>query len=188
LGLHRLTSSTAGDLAVIRTSVWVLTVFLLAPLSARSQQPETPVAASAAENQSLISALVLYIPNRVFDLLDIFRVRARVGPGLAIAARATETMNVGVGSYASFFAGIPGPRQAVEFPTPLGLETFSGIELKPSGALVRRGGYEPKYGAGEVGVSLHLLLVGIDLGIDLLEVADFAGGLVLMNPQRDDLH
>jgi hypothetical protein len=173
---------------VIRTAVLLSIAFLLAPLSARSQQSDVPIVASAAESRSVVSALVLYIPNRVFDLLDIVRVRARVGPGMAISARATETVNTGMGWYATFFAGLPGPRQAVEFPAPLGLETFAGIDLQPSGALVRHGGYEPRYGAGEVGVSLHLLLAGVDLGIDLLEVADFAAGLVLLNPRRDDLH
>ena len=37
--------------------------------------------------------LLYYLPNRILDLTDILRLRARVGPGLAVSARATENVS-----------------------------------------------------------------------------------------------
>ncbi len=35
-----------------------------------------------------IKSIVLYIPNRVFDILDIIRLRLRVGPGISAGVHA----------------------------------------------------------------------------------------------------
>lgn len=40
----------------------------------------------------------------------------------------------------------------------------------------------------EVGVTAHVLFVGVDMGVDLIEVADFLAGLVGIDIQGDDTH
>lgn len=158
----------------------------LCPIGARAdEERDDQIIKNAREDRGIAEVLLFYIPNRVFDVLDILRVRARVGPGLAVRARATEGVDVGVGSYASLYAGLPGPRSAVEVPLPIGAETYSGIELGPGDAEVS-GGYSPDYSPTEVGVSVHALLVGIDLGVDPIEALDLVAGLLLIDLRGDD--
>lgn len=76
----------------------------------------------------VVHTIVFYIPNRVFDLVDVVRVRARVGPGVAGGVRATEAADLYFGSYTSVYAGLPGPRMGREIPLPAGLESKSGVE------------------------------------------------------------
>jgi hypothetical protein len=140
---------------------------------------------NARADRSVGQVLVFYVPNRVFDLLDILRLRVRVGPGIAARVRATEGLDVGLGSYSSLFVGIPGPRQHVELPLPLGLESYTGIEVGPGDAELE-GGASPNYASTEFGASLHALVTGFDLGVDPLEVVDLAAGLVLLDFRADD--
>src|SRR5262245_60200219 len=60
---------------------------------------------SSADN-TVLEDIVFYLPNRILDLLDIFRVRARVGPGLAAQVRVTEPLSLHAGTYASVYAGL----------------------------------------------------------------------------------
>lgn len=55
--------------------------------------------APADEGHSILHKVALYIPNRVLDLLDIIRLRVRVGPGIAADARVTKLVAVDVGVY-----------------------------------------------------------------------------------------
>jgi len=45
-----------------------------------------------AEGGPLMS-IICYIPNRVFDILDIVRLRLRVGPGISVGVRATKPVS-----------------------------------------------------------------------------------------------
>ncbi len=56
------------------------------------------------------NAILWYVPNRVLDLLDIFRLRIRVGPGLAANFRITDYGAFYIGNYNSVYVGLPGPR------------------------------------------------------------------------------
>jgi len=137
------------------------------------------------EDRSVGEVLLFYLPNRIFDVLDLVRLRARVGPGVAVRARATEGVDVGIGSYASVFAGLPGPRSQVEIPFPVGFETYSGIELGPGDAEVS-GGYSPDYSVTEFGASVQAVLVGVDVGLDPFEVLDLVTGFFLVDLRGDD--
>ena len=46
----------------------------------------------ARAEAGVIRAIVFYIPDRVFDLMDIFRVRVRVGPGISAGVRARRLL------------------------------------------------------------------------------------------------
>ena len=49
-----------------------------------------------------------------------------------------------------------------------------------------RGEYAPNYGRAEVGFGFQLTLAGAEIGIAPLELLDFAAGLLLLDPRKDD--
>lgn len=163
----------------------------LLPLSTLADPPATPPASPTAdatveEEHSWGHVLLWYLPNRVLDLLDVFRARVRVGPGFAVGARVTEPVSVYLGSYASVYAGLPGPRRGGAFVSPVGIETKSGIGLSLADISVE-GGVGPDYSSTEVGVSLHALLVGVDIGFDPIELLDFVTNIIGIDLRDDDI-
>lgn len=142
--------------------------------------------ATADTGNSLGHKLLLYVPNRVLDALDIVRLRARVGPGLAVGVRATKVASAYIGSYAAIYAGLPGPRLRPTVKLPVGLESYSGVDVSLAEATVS-GGIGPDYSFTEFGLSVHLLLLGLDVGLDPWEVVDLVTGLVLIDLRGDDL-
>jgi hypothetical protein len=125
-----------------------------------------------------------YIPNRIFDVLDIVRARLRLGPGLAFGARATELADIYLGTYGTVWAGLPGPRESRTINWPFGLESKTGAELSIADASVEGG---VNYGFLEVGLGGQLLIIGADVGVDVWEALDFVTGLVCIDLVEDDL-
>jgi hypothetical protein len=82
----------------------------------------TPVRAEDEEKEphSAGHKVLMYIPNRIFDLLDIVRARLRLGPGLAVGVRLTEPLSAYLGAYGSLYGGLPGPRLEPKLPMPFG--------------------------------------------------------------------
>jgi hypothetical protein len=126
--------------------------------------------------------VLLYIPNRIFDLLDIVRARVRVGPGFGISLRATQWAQYTGGTYSSLFLGIPGPRRQRIINWPAGVEKIEHAQGEP-----RPRDDAPRYGIGEIGLGLHVAIVGADVGVDPWEIVDFLAGLITMDPVEDDL-
>jgi len=137
------------------------------------------------ESHGVLWHLAFYIPNRIFDVFDIVRARVRLGPGIAVDVRATEAADVFLGTYASIWVGIHGPRGEPSIPWPFGLETLTGAEISVAEASVS-GGAGPHYGAVEFGAGFQLLLFGVDIGVDPLEVLDLVTGLVFIDLTGDD--
>jgi hypothetical protein len=163
---------------------------LLVPALSYAEPTDAPprdaeIIKTARADRSVPAVILFYLPNRFFDVLDILRVRVRVGPGIAVRARATEGIDVGIGSYSALFVGLPGPRQRVKLPLPLGFESYTGIELGPGDAQLDSGA-SPAYASTEIGVSLHAAVAGFDLGIDPFEIVDWLAGLVLIDFRADD--
>jgi hypothetical protein len=142
--------------------------------------------ASSDDGDGFVHGLLLYIPNRIFDILDIVRARVRVGPGFGLDVRATELADLYLGAYTSVFVGIPGPRLHPEINWPFGLETNVGAEASVADASTEDSG-GPTYGHAEFGVGLHVLLVGVDIGVDPWELVDFATGILTIDLVGDDL-
>ncbi len=138
------------------------------------------------ETHSIFHKILLYIPNRILDVFDIFRVRLRAGPGVAVGVRATKLAQVYVGSYASLYAGLPGPRLRPFPKLPVGVETNSGATVSVVDATVT-GGLGPDYSSTEFGFGAQLALVGFDIGFDPYELLDFAAGLLIFDLRDDDL-
>ena len=138
------------------------------------------------EGPGVLHTVLLYIPNRVFDILDIVRARVRVGPGFALDLRATEFADFFLGAYTSIFVGIPGPRTEPEINWPFGIESRAGAEVSIIDASTGVG-TAPDYGYLECGLGFQVLIIGIDIGVDPWELVDFALGIVTLDPEGDDL-
>jgi len=162
---------------------------LVLALSGALSGAETPPqeAEPAVTRHSTAHKILLYLPNRVFDVLDVVRARLRVGPGFAVGARVTKLTDVFLGSYASVFAGLPGPRPKPGIPWPVGVESRSGLAASVADATVTGDVADPAYSNAEVGMGFQLLLVGAEVGVDPLEIADFALGLMFVDLSGDDL-
>jgi hypothetical protein len=129
--------------------------------------------------------ILMYVPNRLLDALDMVRARVRLGPGFAVGARATEYADVFVGTYASVYIGLPGPRGR-KFPRlPAGLESKTGAEISVVDATIE-GGMSPDYGMTEFGFGFQAFLFGVDVGVDPFEILDFVVGFLTFDPMDDD--
>jgi hypothetical protein len=150
----------------------------------------SPAAAEDPPSASSFSRVALrtigYAPSRVLDFFDFVRVRGRVGPGTAISVRATESADLFAGTYFSAYAGLPGPRGRVLPNLPVGLELSSGVEVGSADA-ASGAGFGPRYGATEFGVGIHFLVAGIDVGLDPIELVDWAVGFLGVDLRQDDI-
>lgn len=129
--------------------------------------------------------LLYYVPNRLVDLVDIFRARLRIGPGLAVGLRVTDYGAFYIGDYNGMYLGLPGPRVPRHHRWPVGVEELRGIVIGGVDATDNTL-WGPEYAPTEVTAGAHLLLVGADVGIDPLEFADFLSGLVFCDLVGDD--
>lgn len=129
--------------------------------------------------------VIMYIPNRIFDFLDILRVRVRIGPGFSIGARATELADIFAGSHATIFAGLRGTRCKPEIPWPIGLEKNEGFEISIAD-VTDEGKNVPCVDPIEVSVQAQALILGVYVGVELFEILDFATGILFLDLQADD--
>jgi hypothetical protein len=137
------------------------------------------------EGGGLLYGVLLYLPNRLFDILDIVRARVRLGPGIGVGARATELADVFVGSYLSVYVGIPGPRGKTTIPWPAGLESRTGVEVSLADATID-GPIGPDYGLAEFGVDGQFAIVGVAVGVDPFELVDALVGFLTFDLMDDD--
>jgi len=157
-----------------------LSLLALPQITAAQEEAAAPTPAPAV-SKSLGHKLVFYLPNRAFDVFDFVRARLRVGPGLAVGARATRALEVGAGAHASVWGGIRGPRGEPRIPWPIGADARAGVKV---GVGPDAGG--AYYGATEVGFGFQAVIIGLTFGVDPLEVVDLLGGFVLWDPIGDD--
>ena len=129
-----------------------------------------------------VKTIVCYVPNRVFDLMDILRLRVRVGPGISAGVRATRPLSAYLGLHSTFFIGLPGPRETKRIPWPLGLDLRAGAQASIADASSGTPYYDPL----EVGFEVQPLLVGVNVGIGVFEIFDFFTGLICIDLQGDD--
>ncbi|MBL8897657.1 MAG: hypothetical protein JNM84_08515 [Planctomycetes bacterium] len=153
----------------------------------RTQEPQEPqdeeVKEKPKEGRGLLTGVLLYLPNRIFDVFDLARVRLRFGPGLSAGLRATRVLNLAIGAHETLFLGLPGPRGEAGIPWPLGIENFSGAEVSVVNG-TRAGNVF--YGLAEIGGGGQLLLLGGEFGVEPWELVDLVVGLVTLDPVGDD--
>lgn len=152
--------------------------------SPQTEEVSEPLPEKKKEHSWGVAAL-LYLPNRILDVFDMFRIRARVGPGVAVGARVTKYVQAYVGTYASVYAGLPGPRLEPFPHSPIGFETYNGIALSVLDATAD-GGFGPEYSVSEIGAGVQLAILGVDVGFDPVELVDFFAGLFGADIREDD--
>lgn len=154
-----------------------------------AQTPAATVAPAAppTARHGFGHTLLLYLPNRVFDVFDIVRARVRLGPGIAIGFRVTKLTDLFLGSYASVYLGLPGPRQEPQLPRLAGLESRSGLAASVADATVTSYASDPYYAVTEIGAGVQAILVGAEAGVDPAEVFDLVFGVLTIDFRGDDL-
>ncbi len=147
-------------------------------------EPKEEVKENRGESSTL-STVLLYLPNRVFDLLDIFRLRVRVGPGIAAGFQITKPVRLRLGAHSSVWVGLPGARQRRSFPWPAGFQANAraAASVFSVSSDISTG---PDHSYSEVSVEAHAAMVGLDVGIDPVEIVDFFAGIFLVEVREDD--
>ncbi len=130
--------------------------------------------------------LLFYIPNRFLDLIDVFRARLRVGPGLSGSFSFTQRGAFFGGKYNTVYVGLPGPRAPKKFVSPIGREKQKGIIMMGVNATDDTK-CPPRHGPAEIQIGAQALIVGVDVGFDIWELGDFFTGLVFIDLRKDDL-
>jgi hypothetical protein len=132
----------------------------------------------------LVISAIRYVPNRVLDALDVVRLRVRVGPGEAFTLRAGSGLEFFRGDYRTLFAGLPGPRRGKLPRLPLGVEARSAAEAGlPDEELLWT---DPGYGRAELALGFQAGVLGLEFGVDPLQILDLGFGLISLDPLDDD--
>jgi hypothetical protein len=159
----------------------------LSGIAAAEEPAAQPAPAEEKAPKSFGHRLLFWIPNRVFDVLDLVRLRVRVGPGVSVGVRATELVDVNVGAHATLFVGLHGPRSEPQIPWPVGLETFAAIEMSAADVATDESKHGPQYGPLETGLGFQAGIIGLDLGVEPYDALDLLAGIFLFDPKGDDL-
>ena len=69
-------------------------IFVVPPGFAQEDARKTDAGQTEVKSSGGKHPILCYLPNRIFDMLDIVRLRLRVGPGISIGARVTKLTNV----------------------------------------------------------------------------------------------
>ena len=174
---------TKETLKMVRTSskeVVMKTTFVVISLSAMLMC--NCISARGTESSALdgledgTKAALLYLPNRLLDLVDIFRANIGVGRGWGLNLRATRFLTGAASEYDTIRFGMRGremPRyEEYVDECCLGL---MGLEL---------GHFDRS--SFEVGATAHLGYIGAEAGFDLDETVDFLLGFACIDYREDD--
>ena len=184
---------TYGDNVFKQAAMCILAavLFFVAPADAETARPapseQKGVLPPLARGiMGIVEPLVFYIPNRVFDLLDILRLRVRAGPGLSAGARATELVDVFAGSHATVYAGLRGSRgKKGGIPWPFGIENHGGVEVSVID-ITNHGPFAPVVDPLELGFEAQAGIVGMYFALEPYEMLDFVTGFIFLDIRGDD--
>ncbi len=132
-----------------------------------------------AEEPSITYQILTWIPNRVLDLLDVFRFDVGAGPAVGASVSITRSFQAG---YRDFF---PGSVRVGNFG-----RTYPWMyEDSPEHGLTPwyKQSSDRNLCPYQLSLGVDVLLVGAHLGFCPTGFFDFLGGLVLLDPQFDDL-
>lgn len=167
--------------------------FLLCALVIRSQaaaqrdiDQREPLEPPASLPPSWGTRLAWYVPNRLLDLADIFRLRLKFGWGLSGSARATDNAAFFAGKHSVAYIGLPGARSTGGLRSPLGYENQHGLVVAGVDASDDVA-HPPWYEFTECGLGLHVGPLGIEGGVTPTEIADFLTGIFFLDISKDDI-
>jgi hypothetical protein len=125
------------------------------------------------------SHVLLWLPNRVLDLVDVFRVDVGVGPAVGGVVRVTEYAQVG------YRQMLPASLRVGDFgrQLPVIVETSNEIGISPLFIQSK----DRKLCPGEVGLGVDIALVGAYGGVCLDEAVDFLAGIFFIDLKDDDM-
>jgi hypothetical protein len=133
------------------------------------------------EGRSAVGTALLYIPNRIFDLVEVVRAGVNVGGGLGVDLRATWVAQAVVIHDTSVGIGFQGFRH---------LPICARLGHSAMGAGPIR---TPKLGLldwpindYDIRVEFFILVVGAHVALDLEAFFDFFAGLLTFDPSEDD--
>lgn len=181
--------------------------------AAQSDQPSLAMPSALGVNRSkraaiqpsLARRLILYLPDRLLDILDVIGFDVHVGPGVYLNTHLTRAFQLGAGARAvaglgwhtkrSF--GLLGQAEAGMTLLASGAQTYSAGQVGTSGiqaGVFNQAGvhrptdpvYQRLRDYWAFGVDTTLVLVGLAVDVHPVELVDFVGGLILKDPLRDD--
>jgi hypothetical protein len=122
---------------------------------------------------------LLWVPNRLADLVDVFRVDAGVGPAYGGVIRVTRYVQAGYRQFdpLSVRVGDFGRK------APFMVERSNELGIGPSYLASK----DRKVCTGEIGLGLDLLIAGAYAGICTEELFDFVTGVFFLDPMDDDI-
>lgn len=131
-----------------------------------------------AESSPWWEQALLWVPNRIADFIDIFRVDLGVGPAVGGVVRVTKYGQLGYRMMmpASFRGGLFGRK------VPVLVESSNEFGVGP----LYVNSSDREVCTGELGLGLDVLVLGGYGGICVEEVADFVAGLFLIDLRDDD--
>ena len=159
------------------------------------------------EDSSFLYRLILYLPDRAFDLLDVFSFDLHLGIGAYANVHVTRAAQAGGGLRSKIGAGWHDQRSlgmASEAEVglaalALGAQSFSGASVGVPGGLALGADsmvgmhwpsdelYQTYRDYWAIGASVTLGLVGFEFDLHPMQIFDFVGGVLFMDFARDDL-
>lgn len=122
--------------------------------------------------------VLLYVPNRILDLVDVFRVDVGVGASVGGVVRVTKYVQGGYRQMAPVSVRIGDFGRTF----PVMVESSSEIGISPA----FKQSADREVCEAELGLGLDALIVGGYGGVCLDELADFIGGIFLIDFKDDD--
>src|SRR5262245_21319436 len=133
-----------------------------------------------SEGRSLVHTLLLYVPNRVLDVLDVARAAVDVGPGTGVDLTGTEYMRLGMLARTSAGAGYETARH---LPVKLAAESY--LDVGPLG--VNPGFPITWYrNTWDLRIEAHLFILGAHVAVNPAEIFDAVLGLTTFDLMGDD--
>ena len=122
---------------------------------------------------------LLWIPNRVLDLIDVFRVDVGVGPAVGGVVRVTKYGQAGYRNMA------PGSLRVGDFGrnSPIIIESSNEFGIGPAFVASK----DREICVGELGAGVDLFLIGGYAGFCPEELVDFVAGVFFLDVMDDDV-
>jgi hypothetical protein len=119
---------------------------------------------------------VFYPINRLLDLFDMVRANVGVGPGFGGNIRVTKVVQASFENYLTARAGL----KKRTLPVYLEADGIYGLSLATIG------GKDAARQFTEIGLTLHLLVISLDVAVVPEEIADFLLGFFTIDFEDDD--
>jgi len=131
------------------------------------------------EGSPIWSQVLMWIPNRILDLIDVFRLDVGVGPSFGAVVRVTKYGEIGYRQMA------PASLRIGDFgrQMPFLVETSNEFGVGP--AYVDSS--DRHVCDGEIGLGADLLVAGAYGGVCVDEFADFIAGIFFIDLKDDDI-